>query len=221
MCKCEEGIKRKSFTFYRSFYEALCYLPEEHRLPAFMAICAYALDGEEPRLEGVPGAIFTLIRPNLDASIKKAESGQAGGRASKLSAAPKQSGSKKELGEGNMESGGASAPPASPAGREQLVQWAEHVAMTNREHEKLLAAHGPADTSRLIEILDNYKGATGKHYASDYRAILSWAVDRLREEKGRTAKPDLRNNGTPGEFERQALERMMAMEQEEHKLEGT
>ena len=93
--------------------------------------------------------------------------------------------------------------------------------MTNREHEKLLAAHGPADTKRLIEILDNYKGATGKRYASDYRAILSWVVDRLREEKGRTTKPDLRTNGAPGEFERQALERMMAMEQEEHELERT
>lgn len=46
-------MQRKSFTFYRSFYEALCYLPEEHRLPAFMAICAYALDGEEPQIEGV------------------------------------------------------------------------------------------------------------------------------------------------------------------------
>lgn len=45
--------------------------------PAFMAICAYALDGEEPQIEGVPGAVFTLIRPNLDASMKKAESGQA------------------------------------------------------------------------------------------------------------------------------------------------
>ena len=105
--------------------------------------------------------------------------------------------------------------------KEPKVQWAENVTMTNSEHEKLLAAHGPADTERLIEILDNYKGATGKKYASDYRAILSWVVDRLREEKGRTTKPDLRNNGAPGEFERQALERMMAMEQEEHELERT
>ena len=214
-------MQRKSFTFYRSFYEALCYLPEEHRLPAFMAICAYALDGEEPQIEGVPGAVFTLIRPNLDASMKKAESGQAGGKASKPQAAPKQRQSKRELGDGNGELGGANAPPASPAEQAELVQWAEHVAMTNREHEKLLAAHGPADTRRLIEILDNYKGATGKRYASDYRAILSWVVDRLREEKGRTTKPDLRNNGAPGEFERQALERMMAMEQEEHELERT
>ena len=105
--------------------------------------------------------------------------------------------------------------------QEPKVQWAEFVSMTNAEHQKLLDTHGPADTERLIEILDNYKGATGKRYASDYRAILSWVVDRLREEKGRTIKPDLRNNGAPGEFERQALERMMAMEQEEHELERT
>ena len=53
------------------------------------------------------------------------------------------------------------------------------------------------------------------------RARTGIESDRLREEKGRTTKPDLRNNGTPGEFERQALERMMAMEQEEHELERT
>jgi hypothetical protein len=63
------------------------------------------------------------------------------------------------------------------------VQWAENVTMTNDEHEKLLAAHGPADAARLIEILDNYKGSSGKKYQSDYRAILSWCVDRLEKEK--------------------------------------
>lgn len=55
--------------------------------------------------------------------------------------------------------------------------------MTNVQHEKLLAAHGSADTARLIEILDNYKGSTGKTYKDDYRAILSWCVDRLKEER--------------------------------------
>lgn len=62
--------------------------------------------------------------------------------------------------------------------------------MTNAEHDKLLAAHGPADTARLIEILDNYKGAYPKkrHYESDYRAILSWVVDRLEEDKRKAPK---------------------------------
>jgi hypothetical protein len=40
----------------------------------------------------------------------------------------------------------------------------------------------------LVEILDNYKGSTGKKYKSDYRAILSWCVDKLNEEKSRKPK---------------------------------
>lgn len=34
----------------------------------------------------------------------------------------------------------------------------------------------------MIEILDNYKGSKNKKYASDYRAILNWVVDRYKEE---------------------------------------
>ena len=71
---------------------------------------------------------------------------------------------------------------------EPKVQWAEFVTMTNAEHQRLLDTHGAADTARLIEILDNYKGSTGKTYTSDYRAILSWCVDRLEEEKRKTGE---------------------------------
>ena len=34
----------------------------------------------------------------------------------------------------------------------------------------------------MIQILDNYKGANGKKYKSDYRAILNWVVDKYNEE---------------------------------------
>ena len=82
---------------------------------------------------------------------------------------------------------GERAPARAKSGpeveREHAVQFAENVTMTNAEHEKLLGAYGEADTARLIEILDNYKGSTGKRYKNDYRAILSWCVERLREEK--------------------------------------
>ena len=63
------------------------------------------------------------------------------------------------------------------------VPFAEFVAMTNDEYASLIARFGESNTKRLIEILDNYKGSTGKTYKSDYRAILSWAVDRLEQEK--------------------------------------
>ena len=78
--------------------------------------------------------------------------------------------------------------PLTPRPTQSAVQWAENVTMTNDEHDKLLDAYGPADTARLIEILDNYKGSTGKRYKSDYRAILSWVVDRLEEDRRKAGK---------------------------------
>lgn len=68
----------------------------------------------------------------------------------------------------------------------EKVQYAEFVFLSTEEHEKLLAKYGISDTERLIEILDNYKGSSGKKYANDYRAILNWCVKRLAEEKMRT-----------------------------------
>ena len=43
-----------------------------------LALCAYALDKVEPNLTGTAVAIFTLIRPTLDAGWKKAIGGTRG-----------------------------------------------------------------------------------------------------------------------------------------------
>lgn len=61
-------------------------------------------------------------------------------------------------------------------------QFGEFVKMTEEEHQKLLEEYGPEMTARMIEVLDNYKGSKGKTYQSDYRAILSWVRDRVKEE---------------------------------------
>lgn len=190
--------ERATFKFFRSFYESAVQLPEKEQQADFlMAICGYALDGKPPDIQGIPAALFLLAKPNLDASRVKAESGSLGGSSSKKEAKSKQKGSKPEANgkqppseegsrkkeEGSKEVGGNNTPLIPPS--QPKVQLAENVTMTNDEYEKLLAAHGPADTMRLIEILDNYKGSTGKKYKSDYRAILSWCVDRLEEEKRR------------------------------------
>ena len=61
--------------------------------------------------------------------------------------------------------------------------YAEFVKMTEAEYKKLVDKHGQAATDKMIEILDNYKGAKGATYKSDYRAILSWVVKRYEEDK--------------------------------------
>lgn len=66
---------RDSFIFYRSFYQSAKKLPKEDKAELFDAICSYALDGELVELSVVPEAIFTVIKPNLDANRRKWENG--------------------------------------------------------------------------------------------------------------------------------------------------
>jgi hypothetical protein len=67
--------------------------------------------------------------------------------------------------------------------KENKINYAEYVSLTETEYGKLVASYGELKTKRMIEILDNYKGANNKKYASDYRAILNWVVARVEEEK--------------------------------------
>ena len=86
-------MERKQFTWYRSYYDALKELPAEEFRAIVLAVCAYALDGEEPELSGVARAIFTLIRPTLEVGRSKAENRS---RAEQTSLSAEQAGSRPE-----------------------------------------------------------------------------------------------------------------------------
>ena len=78
-------------------------------------------------------------------------------------------------------------PPLTQEQREKAAKakkynYADCVTLTRDEYAKLCESFGEDPTKRMIEILDNYKGAKGKRYKSDYRAILTWVVDRYNEE---------------------------------------
>lgn len=64
----------------------------------------------------------------------------------------------------------------------EKTQYADYVFMTTKEYEKLIEQYGEPMTKRMIEILDNYKGSSGKKYKSDYRTILNWVVERVKKE---------------------------------------
>ena len=65
--------KRKQFTFYWSFYDALADLPPEQAKEGLWIIVNYALTGQMPEVEMEPavGVAFKLIKPVLDAARKK------------------------------------------------------------------------------------------------------------------------------------------------------
>lgn len=78
--------------------------------------------------------------------------------------------------------------PLTP--QNEKSNYAEFVSLTNAEYEALVARLGSEQrVKRCIEILDNYKGASGRKYKSDYRAILNWVIGRLEEEEQKVGQP--------------------------------
>lgn len=73
-------MTRDSTIFYRSFYESLKDLNDSDRLIMYDAIFQYSLDEVEPELTGLHQALFTLIKPQVDANMKRYENGKKGGR---------------------------------------------------------------------------------------------------------------------------------------------
>ena len=78
-----EDEVRNQFTFYRSFFEAVSKIKSKAaRAEAYDAICKYALFNDAPDVDKMSDAsaiAFMLIKPNLDASRRKAKSGKNGG----------------------------------------------------------------------------------------------------------------------------------------------
>ena len=69
---------RDSFIFYRSFAEAMESIPAEQYKEVMVAVSKYALDGIVPQLDGIGLAMFTLIKPQLDANERRRQNGKLG-----------------------------------------------------------------------------------------------------------------------------------------------
>lgn len=71
-------MKRKQFTFYSSYWDAIQPLPKKQQAEILLAICNYALNETEPSTSLSPAAsvAFNLIRPTLDSGRIKASNRQ-------------------------------------------------------------------------------------------------------------------------------------------------
>lgn len=67
---------RDSAIIYRSFYEAIKELPIEAQATVWCAICEYSLNFELLELDGIAQTVFRLIRPQLDANLKRYANGK-------------------------------------------------------------------------------------------------------------------------------------------------
>jgi len=96
----QQQMKRDSMIFYRSFYESVEGMSPVIKAEVYDAIFKYALDFTDLEFtDNVAKAMFTLIKPQLDANIKRFENGKkpkTKQSESKTEAKDKQNGSKVE-----------------------------------------------------------------------------------------------------------------------------
>jgi hypothetical protein len=66
---------RDSTIIYRSFYEAIKDLSVEVQGEVWLAVFEYSLNFKTTELNGIAKTVFTLIKPQLDANIKRYKNG--------------------------------------------------------------------------------------------------------------------------------------------------
>lgn len=74
-----DNKQRDTFIFYRSFKEGINELSDADKLIMYEAISDYSLDMKEPELTGFPKALFSIIRPIIDANWQRYKNGCKGG----------------------------------------------------------------------------------------------------------------------------------------------
>lgn len=60
-------------------------------------------------------------------------------------------------------------------------KYAEYVTLTRDEYTKLCVEYTEEGAKEMIDMLNNYKGAKGKKYKSDYFTIRGWVKERYYE----------------------------------------
>ena len=99
----------------------------------------------------------------------------------------------KKAEETNVSASAPEFPESQPRKTKKSVpekkRYADCVTLTEEEHSKLVEKYGETAVRWCIEKLDNYKGSTGRKYASDYRTILSWVIESYQEEQSKYKQP--------------------------------
>jgi uncharacterized phage protein (TIGR02220 family) len=67
---------RDIMIFYRSFYEAIKELPLETQGELYNALFSYGLDFIDSELKGISKTVWILIKPQIDANIRKYHNGK-------------------------------------------------------------------------------------------------------------------------------------------------
>lgn len=216
-------MARDSFIFYRSFYEAISELPKENQADTYDAIMQYALNQKEIELTGISKAIFSLVKPQLDANYKKYENGKQ--KKSKKEAKVKQNESKAETNVNDNENENVNdndndndnVGDSCVDGLQEVIDfYSNNIGFLNPYGLKILESYVEEMSSDLVIYAMQIAVENNKKTISYIKAILNnWAKANIKtlEEAKRENKSKATNKATDRKYTDSELEFLYANEE--------
>lgn len=199
---------RDSIVFYRSFYESLTKIQDsEIKLEVYEAITRYAFFDETPTFKNpVSDALWTLIKPQIDANNKRYEDGKKGAEYGKLGGRPR----KNPIGVNNKNPSGVSkkTPNVNVNVNENvndndnvnvnevdstdedffLYGIQNNVELTKEQRESL--RHMYRDSNKLIDKVSNWLPTAIKPQTDHYSLCLRFAQNDDWPKRPREKEPE-------------------------------
>ena len=189
---------KDSFILYTEQKEVIDKLTDEQAGKLIKAIYEYVETDKMPQLDSLLEIVIIPFKQNIDRNIdkweqikqKRSEAGKIGAEIKKQKQAKQANANFAKSKEANQavnvnenvnDNDNVNV-------KDKKIHFADYVTMTNAEYEKLVSTYSKEFADQCITVLDNYKGANGKKYKSDYRAILNWVVDKVKQEQAKAPK---------------------------------
>jgi hypothetical protein len=151
---------------YRSFFEAIKELSKEQQADVWNAVYELGLNNNEVQLSGISKTIFTLIKPQIEANIKKYLNGKrpkTKPKESKTEANNKQKESKSET---NVNDN------VNVNVNNNIYRSFAHLSLTEEEFEKLNKVFSQEEIDNILDNIEN--NTNNKKYKSLYLTARNW-----------------------------------------------
>lgn len=191
-------MERESFVFYRSFFEAAQTLEDGDRVLLYDMIAQYGLDGVQPKQCRSPAyGMFLLIKPQIDANIRKYLNGTKGGRPKK----PKENLDETEVKPRYNLDITEAEPNVNDNVNVNVNDKGSIVAKTKRfrpptvqEVEDYAREKGySVDAERFVDFYESKGWVVGRAKMKDWKAaVRNWARDKKPAKQGKLVNYDQR-----------------------------